>query len=82
MRKYIGWRFVDQEGQKWQAAVHFHAGKLIWTRQSRRFEPWETFEPTEEWWDALNQEAERFAPRGKVTPEELALIRRRGRKGG
>jgi len=80
MRKHLGWRQVDSEGRKWQAVVHFHAGKLLWTRQSRRFEPWETFEPDEAWWDALNEEADRFASRGKVNQEQLALIRRRGQK--
>lgn len=80
MRKNIGWRFQDAAGVKWQAVVHFHAGELVWTRQARRFDQWETFTPTDEWWEALIEEAERFVGRGKITVPEYKQILRRGAK--
>ena len=79
MRRHFGWRYVDDEGTRWQVVVHVHAGLFVWTRQSRRFDPWETFEPTPEYWQAFLPEAERFFGRGKMSATEWATVQKSAR---
>jgi hypothetical protein len=45
-----------------------------------RFEQWETFTPSEEDWDKLNELAENKFQRGKMQKKQMRIIRARGDK--
>lgn len=80
MPRPIGWNKRDPELGKLKIEARIFGSQLTFHRQSGRFEPWETFTPTEEDWDQLIELAENKFQRGKVQEKHMRIIRARGEK--
>jgi len=80
MPKPIGWNKRDPERGKLKIEARFFGPHLTFHRQAARFEPWETFTPSEEDWDKLTELAENKFDRGKLNDSQMKIIRARGEK--
>jgi hypothetical protein len=78
----IGWWNRDAEGKKYQVHLNLFGGKLEWTCQRARHEPWTPYEePTDADWAAALRLAENRYQRRLITRTTLELVRRRGQGG-
>jgi hypothetical protein len=74
MSQEFGWWDRDEDGRKYQVKAAVFGGKLSWTCQRARFEPWETYEPLEQDWETLEELARNRFQRALVRQECLDVI--------
>jgi hypothetical protein len=78
----LGWWKRDDEGRKFQVHLNLFGGKLAWTWQRARHEPWGPYEkPTDEDWATALELAQNRYQRRLITAYALELVRRRGQRG-
>lgn len=72
----FGWWSKNEEVGKFQICVEFHGGKVIWMCKQGHFNRWEPFQPDDEAWERLQDEAARRVPRRLMSPKQFAELER------
>jgi len=76
MSTEFGWNRRDEENRRIKIKFKLVRDKISWTFQPARYERWEAFEPSEDDWDHAMQLLDNNLKRGKVTPEDIKLVKR------
>jgi len=72
----LSWYRRDEDGKRQQIEFKLIREKATWMIHRERFEPRESYEPTEEDWQELLALMQRNLQRGKVYPADLDIVRR------
>ena len=77
----IGWRRVDEQGERCQVYAHHVGSEWRFFERHRRYDPWRPLPdpPLEDWLQLLDA-LERRMPRRRTPPAEVVRIRRRIRE--
>ena len=76
MSTEFGWNRRDEENRRIKIKFKLVREKIFWTFQPARYERWEEFKPSDEDWDVVLETMEKNLRRGKVTPEDVKLVKR------
>lgn len=78
MRRPIGWKEKDAEGNRREIRVSFHAETILWQFKLEKGGTWSTaVEPTRDDWAKLEEKLLELKQRGHLFDHELALVRRK-----
>ena len=81
MKAEIGWKRINEEGEKIQVYAHHVGDRWLFYWRYRRYEQWEELKnPPLEDWLALLDAVERGANRRRYPPEEPLRFRKRVRE--
>jgi hypothetical protein len=77
MAMEFGWWVRDPTEGKYQVAVTFHGGNVIWRRKNGHHHTWDNLEPiTPELWEKLIAEAANRVPRRLMSPKQFDELKR------
>jgi len=75
MRNRIGWKEVFPDGEKYEINVTVQQGRVVWKRQRRRGETWESFPPWDGLWPLLLEKMEAAYRRRHLSWDDLRAAR-------
>ena len=77
MRNRIGWKEVfEDDGLRYEINVTIARREVVWKRQARTHETWETFQPTPAHWQTLLEKLRAAYRRHHAPYEDLLLVER------
>lgn len=75
MRNRIGWKEVFPDGEKCEINATVQQGRVVWKRQRRRGDTWETFAPWPDLWPVLLDKMDAAYRRRHVSYDDLVAAR-------
>jgi hypothetical protein len=72
----LSWYRRDEDGKRLQITFHLIREKADWKVHRRRNEPREAYAPDAEDWEELLAQMQRNLQRGKLYPEDIAIVKR------